>query len=1153
MKKRLQVNAFVRFIMRVSLLQVVFLTSVISLAYANELSGQQILEKKVTLQFDKINLRTALVRIEKETGAKFLYHTQLIATKEKVTLHVSNESLDKILTRILTPLGITFEADGNQIILKKSADTTQFSEGDDAGTTFESVIRITGQVTDEASVPLPGVNVIIKGTSSGTNTDSNGNYAIEVPQQDVVLIFSFIGYTSQEVTVGAQTVVDVKLVADIQSLDEVVVVAYGEQKKSSLTASVSSLEGNIIASKPIVNLSNSLAGRMAGVIATQGSGEPGNDGAVIQIRGSSTTGNTNPLLVVDGIYRDFTKLDPTSIETITVLKDAAAVAPYGLAGANGVILVTTKKGKSGVPSFSYNAYVGFQNPTRATPLVNSYEYALMRNEAAKNEGNPPVFSDLEIAEYKKTVDGAPDANPDLYPNSSGLKDIIKRNQLITYHNIELSGGTDKIRYYTALGYTSQQGQWTSVHLKKYNLNANIEAEATNTTTVSLRLNSWVQDEYYPGYSAGDLMYQAFRTPPTSAIYYSNGYWGQYIGRSLVGQVYHSGHQQFETTAIMTNLSIEQKIPFLQGLSVKAVASYDPTYNFDKRWRTPVPVYTLNTSTTPHSFDLGYQGASKPTLEENYSHNKAFTYQGILNYHNTFGAHDITLLGVVESRNQRYNNLHASIINYSTNIDELNAGSSSKTDFGIGGTSSKEMQIGYVYRLSYAYANKYLVEVAGRYDGHYAFAPGNKYSFFPAYSVGWNLSEEDFFKNLVPQIDLLKIRASYGESGSLPYINGGLASFQYLSSYQLYGGSYRFGGTPNQGLSEILQGNPSITWEKAKKLDIGVEVSLWNGKLTLEADYFREKRSDMLVDKGNAVPAEYGIPLGLVNAGVMSNHGVEFSFTATHTFTNDLQVSVGGNFTYARNKVEQLFETDATYNNPNRRFTGRPYGTQFGYKALGYFTYDDFNPDGSLKEGIPVQPWGAVHPGDLRYADISGPEGTPDGVISVDDQTVIGKAHTPQIMFGISPGVSFKGIDLNLLFQGTANSNLYIGGVIAQPFDFSASATKRQFNDHWTPVNTDAAYPRLTGAPTTNNSVGSSWWIRNAAYVRLKSLELGYTLPTKLVEKLKVVRSLRFYVSGQNLFTWTPKMKEVLDPEAGSSNGQYYFQQQVISVGTNVKF
>jgi TonB-linked SusC/RagA family outer membrane protein len=1147
MKKRLQVNAFVRFIMRVSFLQLVLFALFISLAHGH-VAGQQILEKKITLQFESVTLKTALAKIEKQTGAKFLYHSKLVASKEKVSLHASDESLNKVLEKILSPFGIEFEADGNHIILsRKKVDNSSFND-------FEEipgipVIRVTGTVKDETDAPLPGVNVIVKGTTNGTTTDSDGNYAIDAPSSDAVLVFSFIGYTTQEILIGSQTMINISLVADVHSLDEVVVVGYGEQKKSSLTAAISTMEGKEISGKPVVNLSNNLVGRVAGVIATQGSGEPGNDGSSIMIRGSSTTGSSSPLLVVDGVYRDYAQLDPTTIETFTVLKDAAAVAPYGLAGANGVILVTTKKGNSGAPSFSYNAYVAFQNPTRATPLVNAYEYALMRNEAAMNEGNPPVFSDEQLAQYKKTVDGSPDADPDLYPNSSGLGDLIQRNQPITYHNIELSGGNDRIRYYTALAYTSQKGQWSSVYLKKYNLNANIEAQATNTTTVSLRLNSWVQNEYYPGHSAGDLMYQAFRTPPTSAIYYSNGYWGQYIGRSLIGQAYHSGYHQYETTAIMTNLSIEQEIPFVKGLSVKGVVSYDPTYRFDKRWNTPVPVYTLNTSTTPYTYDLGYQGASKPSLEENYSLNKAFTYQAFLNYHNTFGKHDVTFLAVAESRNQKFNNIKGKIINYNANIDELNTGSSNKTDLEIGGTSSEQVQIGYVYRLSYAFNNKYLFEVAGRYDGHYAFAPGNKYSFFPSYSLGWNISEENFFQSLTSVFDQLKIRGSYGESGNLPYTG----AFQYLSSYVLYGGSYKFGGIPQQGLSEVLQGNPEITWEKAKKFDIGFDASLLNGKFTIEADYFYEKRSDMLVDQGNTVPAEYGITLGIANAGIMSNRGVEFSFGTSHTFTNDLKLNITGTFTYAKNKLIQVFETDATYDNPNKRRTGRAMGTQFGYHALGYFTHDDFNPDGSLKEGIAEQPWGAVHPGDLRYEDISGPEGVPDGKIDSHDETVIGKPGTPQIIFGLSPNVIFKGFDLNMLFQGAASSNIYIGGVIQQPFDFSASATKLQLRDHWTPANQDATYPRLTGAPTTNNSVGSSWWIRNATYIRLKSMELGYTLPAKLVDKLKVVKSLRFYISGQNLLTWTPKMKEILDPEAGSSNGQYYFQQQVISVGTNVKF
>ncbi|MBC8152786.1 MAG: TonB-dependent receptor [Bacteroidetes bacterium] len=1020
--------------------------------------------------------------------------------------------------------------------------------------------RVSGKITGEQGEDLPGVSVVVKGTTTGTVTAADGNYSLTVPSGNTTLVFSFIGYAAQEIAVANRSTVDAKLVVDNRSLDEIVVVGYGEQRKTSTTAAVSTLKAQDVALKPVVNLTNSLGGRVAGLISRQGSGEPGRDGANINIRGISTTGNSQPLLIVDGIYRDFSRLDPSSIETFTVLKDAAAVAPYGLAGANGVVLVTTKRGKSGAPTLSYNGWVGIQNSTRVTPQVNSFEFAQMQNEAAMNEGRPASYTPEQVEGYRKTVEGAADADPDRYPNSSPLQDLIDPNTTITYHNLELSGGSDKIRYYTGLAYTNQQGLYKTVKTTKYNLIAKIEADATATTKVSLNINGFVEDNNFPGRSAGDLFYQAFRTPPVSPVYYTNGLWGQYIGRSLIGQAYYSGNTLEERSQLYTTFSIDQQLP-IKGLSIKGVVSYDPDTRTRKSYSTPVPVYTVDLSKTPYEYVRGIQGAAKPSLGQAYSLNKAFTYQALLNYANTFGRHGITALGVFEYRNQKYNEFGAGRQNFNTTISELSAGSSTPLDISNFGTSSEQQQIGYVYRVGYNYDEKYLLELAGRYDGHYVFAPGKRYGFFPSFSAGWRISEENFVKDNLTWVDALKIRGSYGESGALPYVPNSnppqLLAFQYLSSYSLYGGSAVF-GDPTQGVSERAQANPNITWERAKKFNIGLEGSLYKGKFTFEVDYFTENRSNMLVFPQVSVPAEYGIGLSQVNAGVMKNRGIDASLGTTHRVGRDLRLSLNVNFLYAKNELIEVFETDAQRLNPNRSRTGRPLGTPFGYDALGYFTADDFNADGSLKAGIPTPPAGAVVPGDLRYADLAGAPGAdgrptgPDGKIDANDQTVIGFSNTPQITYGIIPKISYKGFDLDLLFSGAGRTGLGLFGSIVYPFDASASATKLQFQDHWTPQNQNARYPRLTGSPTTNNTQASDWWLRNNSYVRLKQAEIGYRLPENLIKRAGM-SSARLYVSGQNLFTFTPKMKEVIDPEASTGNAQYYFQQQVITFGTNLTF
>lgn len=791
-------------------------------------------------------------------------------------------------------------------------------------------ITVKGTVVDKNNEPIIGANIIVRGNAgNGAITDLNGNFTLTVPS-DAVLTVSFIGYGSKEVPVAGKKTLHVVLEEDSELLDEVVVVAYGTQKKISSTAAVSSMKTKDVAQKPVINISNSLAGRMAGVIAKQGSGEPGADGADLRIRGVATLGNQSPLVIVDGVPRDFSRIDPNMIEDITILKDAAAVAPYGMAGANGVVLVTTKKGKNGAPVLSYNGYVGFQNPTRITDQVNSYEYALMKNEAAMNAGYPNYYAysqhDLEM--YRKTCEGAADADRDLYPNSNGLRDLIQGNSVITNHNLQLSGGSEKFQYYVSLGYSYQEGMWSTTDYQRFNLLTNLSVDATKYTKVSLGLSGWHEKKNYPGAESGDIMYQAYRTPPVSAIQYSNGLWGQYVGKSLFGLAYHSGYREEPADQLNTTLSIEQKLPFIEGLSLKGVINYDPYRKKNKKYFTPIPVYTLDASQDPYQYMEGFQGPEKPNLEQSFEESVNMTYQGIINYARTFGKHTVTGLGVVEARERNVWNMSAKRLNYGINVDEINAGSSNPADMGNGGTSWKERQVGYAFRLGYNYDNRYMAEVSGRYDGHYYFAPGKRFGFFPAVSLGWNLGEEAFMKN-VEWMDKLKLRLSYGESGNLA---GG--SYQYMSDYG-FGTAGNIGGVPVMGMWENLQGNPNITWEKAKKFDVGVEFSILNGMFSLEADYFYEKRSNMLMAPNALVPAEYGITLSQVNAGSMHNQGIDLSLNFNKKINKDWLVGVKGTFTFARNILDEVFETDATYNNPNRRRTGRPDGTMFGYHALGY--------------------------------------------------------------------------------------------------------------------------------------------------------------------------------------------------------------------------
>ncbi|HYW36223.1 MAG TPA: TonB-dependent receptor [Balneolaceae bacterium] len=1004
---------------------------------------------------------------------------------------------------------------------------------------FAQNITVNGKVTDAKSgKSLPGVNIKVKGTTTGTTTNAKGKYSLSVPSAQDTLIFSYIGYKVKNIPINGRNTINVALKSMTLQGQQMVVVGYGKEKQENVTSSISNVKTKNITNKPVVNETNNLAGRVAGVISMQTSGEPGYNNANIHIRGISTLGNSNPLVIVDGVPRNFSEINPENIKSISVLKGAAAVAPYGMAGANGVILVTTKSGKAGPPSLSYNGYIGFQNPTFVPKMVNSYQFAKMKNLAQKNAGGQPAYSQQELQGYKQAVNG--NVTPQ-YANSDGLHQLIRKNAPMTRNSLVLSGGTKKVKYYASIGWTYQGGMWHTDNIHRYNTNIRLDAQATKTTHVTLSLTGWDEQQHYPAVGAGTIMYQAYRTPAVSPVYYPNGKWGSWDGRSLIGYAFHSGYQTNKISQLYTSLYIKQDLP-LPGLSLKGRVSFDPHRQFDKIWNVPIPTYHYDANAK--KYNKGYLLYKKPRLNQSYDRNNAFTFQGYLDYKHSFGKNNVNITSVFEARKTLDQNMSAFRKNYNLYIDELNDGSSIPSDLSNGGTSSQSRRLGVVFRGSYNYASTYMLSVSGRYDGDYYFAPGHRFGFFPAISGGWNIAKEGFIQDNIPWLTTLKLRGSWGYSGNLAG-----SPFQYLSTYGIYGNAANFGGAPTQGVYERNPANKQITWEKARKEDVGFDLSLWHGRVTASGDYFFQKRKNMLLAPQVTVPVSYGIGLNQVNAGIMSNHGIEFSAGYNRSFDNGMVLNLNGNFTWAHNKLEKVFESPATKNNPRRRRTGRAMGTKFGYKALGLFKKSDFNANGNLKKGIASQPWGKVHPGDIRYADLNG-----DGKITPADRTVIGYPRTPQINFGFEPQLKYKDFGLDLLFQGAAQSSIALGGWIANPFNANGNVTLLQYQKHWSAKhpNPHALFPRVTPSETPNNSQYSSYWVRNASYVRLKSAELSYSLPDKLLNALSI-HSVQVYVAGQNLYTWTPFINYNLDPEAGSRSGQYYFQQRVFSIGANIHF
>lgn len=1021
---------------------------------------------------------------------------------------------------------------------------------------------ISGTIFDDTGQPLPGASIVLKGTTLGTTSDFDGNFELSLNDNSTVLVISYIGFKTQEVDVAGQTSVQITMVTDAASLDEIVVVGYSSQKKATLTGSISTMKGEDIAQVPAGNITQSLAGRMAGVSMRPNGGTPGEDDPDIHVRGIVTTGNNKPLVVIDGIRRDnIGQIDPNAIETITVLKDAAAVAPFGIGGANGVILITTKKGKSGKPVVSLSTSYAFQKPTYLPDMLNAQDYMALQNEGYYNlnpDGTtPPNDPDL-IANYPSLHQQDPYRYPD-----ADFVELFQKNSGIQITNAEISGGTDNVQYHAGLGYFDQGGIFEPLGYKRYNYNLNLDVNLSANTKVGMSLYGSIEntDGIDADESATHLMRSFYKFVPTQSLIYPGGdKWGESSANTPVGVLESDGYRKDEDNTLLSSVYLEQQLPFIEGLSVKGVFSFDNSQENDKLWHVPFIYHNIDLSQQPYTFTEAVSlqegnGAPYTWLQLNNARQKKFTYQGYINYNRTFGDHSVSALFVAEARETKSDWFNTRRNNFAIEIDELSLGSSDKLDYDNAGSSSTASELGYVYRVGYTYKDKYILEASGRYDGHYSFAPGKRWGYFPAFSAAWRISEENFMQN-VSKVNNLKLRGSWGKSGNLPYINGNLAAFQYLAGYDLRGNAYAFGnGALVQGSSITSEPNPNITWEISTKLDLGFDLTMYNGLLNVEFDYFHEDRTGMLLTPQVTLPVEYGLSLSQENKGEMNNDGFELSIGTQKVWDSGLQLSINANMSYAENNMIEVFQSDAERDNPNRTKVGRPFGTPYGYKSLGLFTTaEDINNDGIINstDGYNIEQFGELHPGDVKYADLSGPDGVPDGKIDANDQTVIGKPVYPSTTYGLNTAVSYKGFDLSLFFQGTANSDINIQTFLTSPFANNGSNTSYEyFNNRWTPEHQNAKYPRATPSPYANNTQASDFWMVDTSYLRLKTASLGYTLPESVSEKLNV-SSIGFTLTGQNLLTFSKL--DFIDPELGYDDRENSYPiMKSLSFGMNVSF
>ncbi|MFD1143767.1 SusC/RagA family TonB-linked outer membrane protein [Larkinella insperata] len=1110
--------------------------------FANTVFAQDVFQRTVSLSIREKGIKDVLAALESKAGVKFVYSSHTLA-KRKVSLDILNRPLPEALEEVFKPARISSKVVGGQVVINletplaepvKTAPKTQTADER----------RITGTVKDEKGEGLPGVSVVIKNTQRGTATDAEGKYSLALPDGEPVLVFSFVGYLSQEVPVGNQTLIDIELKADAKGLDEVVVVGYGTQKIANVTGSVASIGSKEVKSIPTSNLVTGLAGRLPGLRVTQSSSEPGSYNTRFDIRGFG-----NPLIVVDGLVMDainFARINPNDIAEITVLKDASA-AIYGVKSANGVILVTTKKGEPGKPKISYSGFYQVNKVTNTPTPYSAYEFAVISTENEINTGRAPGSTTFSREDLEKYRDGT-------YPSTNWYDLVMRDFTPMKNHTINVSGGSDRIKYFTSLGYVDEMGLWKSgdLNYKKYNIRSNVTSEITKNLEAVVGIDALLDNKNEPGAPAyvdggiGGTYFSLFMQNPTVPVYANNN--PQYLSDTYDGQhplaITHAdmgGYTKTRNKTFQGSFTLNYKVPAVPGLSAKFMYGFYNQDRFMKAWRPKFLMYTYNKET-----DTYINSSTKnnpPNMTEDYSTFQRTTVLGQVTYDRVFKQkHGVKAALVFEERHEMADNMWAKK-EFSLNVDQLFAGLSKNAQVNSSNIYENDNQ-NVIGRLNYDYQSKYLFEFGFNYGGSSKFPRGKRWGFFPYASAGWRISDEEFFKNALPYVSNLKLRGSWGEMG-----DDGASSFQFLTGYTYPSGNYFFGDGVVSGLGFRGIPNPNITWYTVTSKNIGLDLDINNGLINMQLDLFQRDRSGLLGTRIVTIPGTVGANLPQENLNKDLKRG--FELVLGHAKRNGvLRYSVSGNVTYTRGRasyIERVADANS-YLNWRSNMTNRWDNISWGYRYIGQFQTQEeiFNSPLQDNQGNKT-----MRPGDLKYEDVN-----KDGIINDLDIVPIGRGNVPDINFGLSGSLTYKQFDANMLFQGASNFNFnfqgtwYMGG----PLTWAGRNALSYFMDRWHhedlyDVNSPWVPGRFpsTGYPASNKW-NSAFWLQDAKYLRLKSMEIGYTFKESLLSRIGA-QNVRLYVSGFNLFTWT-KLKYV-DPERNTE--LTYPITKNYNLGVNITF
>ena len=1084
---------------------------------------------KLSLKMENASIETILSKIEKISEFHFFFRSDEINSNDKHTIDANEQSIDEVLNSLLKDSKLTYKIFDKYIAIVSK---------ENANGNIESLIQqkaISGKVTDKTGVALPGVSVVVKGATTGVITDNNGNYSLSNIPENATLQFSFVGMKTQEVAVMGKSSINVSLEDETISLDEVVAIGYGTQRKGNLTGSVSSVNSDKLTITPMASTSNSLSGLLPGLISVQSSGQPGDDAASLSMRGFG-----GALVIVDGIESGFNNIDANQIESVSTLKDGAA-SIYGARAGNGVILITTKRGQNQKPTITLNSSISYQGVTKMLQPASSGQRSEMEREAWLQSGQPEANAPFSEEQVKKYYDGT---DP-LFPNTNWRKELMRDWAPQQQHNLSVRGGNDKIKYYGFLGYLDQKTmiKTNGGDYNRYNLQSNIDAKITDNLSLQLDLATIIENKDNPArpMGVGGSLWQDYWTtlpyypahlpdPTKNSFAYGAGVGG--LGMTSNSAI--SGYNNNRSEDLRGTISLNYKIKAVKGLSAKAFANYYKYNSFNKTFNRPVNYYTYDPASEIYTLMGSYY--TQAELNQSVATSSTLTQQYSFNYDNTFNNdHHLTALVLFESVDYKTDYLTAARINFLTPaIDQMYGGSTSgMTNYG----SATEMgRSSYVTRANYSFKNKYLIETILRADASAKFPSNKRWGYFPSVSIGWVVTQEDFMKQF-SKLDNLKLRASYGQSG-----NDAVSNFAYLAGYA-YGDTYLIGSGAQQGLSSTGLANPFLSWERMKISNVGVDFSMFNRKLYGEADAFYRERSGIPASRISSLPSTFGASLPPENINSLNDRGFEVKI-GTAGKLRDLTYDVSGNISYSRSKwghYEEPVYTDADQVRLYKK-SGQWTDQWIGYKSDGLFTSQAQIDDLQFNQDQQTPANKSLKLGDIRYVDVN-----KDGKIDWKDQIVIGKGTTPHWIVGFNVNLKYKNFDFSALFQGAFGYNTIVN---LNPYSQPQYSTL-MYQERWTSKNNNpnALFPRLGGAST--NGYFSDFYYKKAGYLRLKTASLGYNLPKRWLDKISL-NEVRFFTAATNLLTFNSLAKFGLDPEAPNV-GAYYPQQRTISFGINVSF